>query len=70
MMENIRITAIEEELRNYQIILDGGIVNGIKIGDLGITRTWLQDQIFRCRKLQDKAQKNKPLDQINEITSS
>ena len=53
-MENKNITAIEEELRNYQIISNGGIVNSVKIGNMGVAHSLLQDEIFRCKKLQEK----------------
>ena len=56
-MENVKITAIEEELRNYQIVSDGGIVNGVKIGNIGITQHWIRDEIFRCKKLQERGTK-------------
>jgi hypothetical protein len=50
-MENIKITAIEEELRNYQIVSNGGIVNGVKLGTMGMIQPWFRDEIFRCKKL-------------------
>ena len=56
-MENIKITALEEELRNYHIVSNGGIVNGVKIGMMGISQHWIRDEIFRCRKLQERSTK-------------
>lgn len=53
-MQLDRLIAIKKELEAFQVVSNGGIVNGVQLGMKGITQLWLQGEISRCKRLLEK----------------